>query len=1041
MATDEEKTLQNQDKIASKALAGTSRYLQNAAQDSIVKSKLKSAVPASTIPESSLAKTNNTNNNGNTAQTGNPSGASVQNNLTGDGKIKVSENTANSSSGEAKISISGDTVSTGRNNLADNGRIKVNEGTASEGNLSGENSSTGDKKVKISENSEVANNGVHVTARDDGALSDNTKVNIRETPQQRRPLDGNMSKQAFHAAEQNTQNTQPQNTTGGIPKGLSGSTAKSKKNTDMDMTAVANARLASEKWKIEQTDLSSKVRQYENAVGIGGISNHAAVYDDASLKNLDKIKISGAQDPIRARVNGDGSKAVYKQYSTDASHSKIVGNSRIGEGSKIVGITNDKQPLAGIPRGGSNAGGIIAPAPSRALSNNSKVSAGKAPGSKAGQSMGGSAEGTELDDAVTGYRNAQAVVHSARAGAVAAEGIAAGVGQAAVRSIEATGRIASSSAKGAINLGGKIYARGDARRAKKWSTKTANVNVKLDRMNAASKSLGRKGSEDINKGLKATVGFTSKTTFEKAKIIGEGVGSGVNKAGKWAVGTIQKPKTEKMAAKKAPNSKSETMKKSISDYKEKRKTKKQNKEKKKKEKKSKKSKNGFIKKIKMYALAAVLILCLVDAAILAPILLIPAILPDIFMADDSAAISQNVGNKAIEEMLEVQSDFLDEVCAYFDATCTAVDEDGNKIHVPHTAYFERYMGSPNNEYEDLLSGSTVHSEQSIATLYRTIISMATVATGNESEDADFYVKYCTSVLEKILHNSTLRDVDGVIAVQINDSSLIDGMKLDAQNYTCTLDPGCNEFFPKTDDSWMHTYGDNSLEYSTWLRSSSNYNEWEGWITDDQGSFDWAKTLYDLEAEDWAELNIELPNADGGGTGVAISSEDVATILDGVADQLSDSDSEKRLAVIERALYENNRPHRYLFSAGHGTYKKGEDLPVSLDCSGFVFGVLQTAGVRHGSGNTETASRFPDAKTLRPGDLILKYHNNNGQDHVILYLGETKYGKFTTIECTTRFSNVANKKISGVQLNTYKNLSDFHAHRGTLYDKFKNPYGD
>ena len=1040
MATDEEKVIQDQNKIASKVLEETSRYLQNAAQDSIVKSKLKSAVPASTIPESSLAKTNNTNNNGNTAQTGNPSGASVQNNLTGDGKIKVSENTANSSSGEAKISISGDTVSTGRNNLADNGRIKVNEGTASEGNLSGENSSTGDKKVKISENSEVANNGVHVTARDDGALSDNTKVNIRETPQQRRPLDGNMSKQAFHAAEQNTQNTQPQNTTGGLPKGLSGSTAKNKKNTDMDMTAVANARLASEKWKIEQTDLSSKVRQYENAVGIGGISNHAAVYDDASLKNLDKIKISGAQDPIRARVNGDGSKAVYKQYSTDASHSKIVGNSRIGEGSKIVGITNDKQPFAGIPSG-SNAGGITAPAPSRALSNNSKVSAGKAPGSKAGPSIGGSTEGTDMDDAATGYRNAQAVVHSARAGAVAAEGIAAGVGQAAVRSIEATGRIASSSAKGAINLGGKIYARGDARRAKKWSTKTANVNVKLDRMNAASKSLGRKGTEAINKGLKATVGFTSKTTFEKAKIIGEGVGSGVNKAGKWAVGTIQKPKTEKMATKKAPNSKSETMKKSISDYKEKRKTKKQNKEKKKKEKKSKKSKNGFIKKMKMYALAFVLIFCLVDAAILAPILLIPAILPDIFMADDSAAISKNVGDKAIEEMLEVQSDFLDEVAAYYDETCTLVDEDGNKLHPHHTAYFANYFGSSNNEYENLISASSVHSAQSVSTLYRTIISMSTVATGNESEDAEFYTKYCTNVLKKILHNSTLRDVDGVIAVQINDSSLIDGMKLDPQDCTCTLDPGCKEFFPKTDDAWMHTYGDDSLEYSTWLRSSSNYNEWEGWITDDQGNFDWAKTLYDLDPEDWAELNIELPNADGGGTGVSISEEDVTTILDGVAGQLSDSDSKKRLDVIERALYENNRMHVYSWGGGHQTFHKGDDLPVGLDCSGFVFGVLQTAGVYHGPGTTATAAGFPDSGTLRPGDIILKYHGNNGQDHIILYLGETQYGSFTTIECTTRTSNITNTKISGVQMNAYNSLTDFQSHRGTLYDKFKNPYGD
>lgn len=868
----------------------------------------------------------------------------------------------------------------------------------------------------------------------------------------------------------------------------------------VDMTSVANATLEASKKSYRDTDFSSgtyQIKRYGALVGLGSISRHVAISDVASkLHNRDISEVAGVQNVINNWTMTKGSKATYKTFSTDASHSKIVdefGNNQrlvdaylqghgintrnmttrdidrmLGKSGKYAygnssfifkGAVRDKVSSVSDSFQGRNTrwagkskNGVQIDSEMRDILLEKRFMLEMSPKIKQIQNASGGlkntatvwvSQGTEETDTTHGYQYAQGMVHGIRAGAMVSEGLTAGVGQATVRSIEATGRIASSTAKGTINLGGKIYAHGDAVRASKWATNFSKVNIKLDKMNAISKTIGQEGSRYIGKSLKASVGFTGATTFQKAKIIKNNVSRG----GKWAVKSIVgKEKYEKLQLKKQTkreNSKYTQIKKAIS----RKVTTLQNF----KYNPMKAIKLPFtainaakrmIQKLMLKTAIGFVILCLMVVVTLAPILLIPSIIPGIFLADDSAAITKNVGDEAIKTMLEVQSNFLNEVSAYYDATCTLEDEDGNKLHPHHYAYFASYFGSNNNEYEDLISNQKIISGQSVMILYKTIISMATAATGNESEDAAFYTAYCTSNLEKILHNSTCRDVDGVIAVSINDSSLVDGMKLDAKDCICGLTSGgCGAYFPKVDDAWMHNYGDDSLEYSTWLRSSKNYNEWKGWITDDQGNFDWAKSLYDMDPEDWAELNIELPNPDGGGTGVAISEENVATILDGVAGQLSDSDSSKRMDVIKQALYENNRMHVYSWGGGHQSFNKGDDLPVGLDCSGFVFGVLQTAGVASGPGSTATAAGFPDAATLRPGDIILKYHNDNGNDHIILYLGETQYGAFTTIECTTRISNITNTKISGVQMNAYNSLSDFQNRRGYLYDKFKNPYGD
>lgn len=459
-----------------------------------------------------------------------------------------------------------------------------------------------------------------------------------------------------------------------------------------------------------------------------------------------------------------------------------------------------------------------------------------------------------------------------------------------------------------------------------------------------------------------------------------------------------------------------------------------------------------VQKVVLLAGGGFLILCLSVIAILTPLMGIASIMPNIFMADDSYSVTDNVGQKAVASLLSVQQNYLREIENYMDSTCTDPD------HGHHTAYFALYYGDINDFYESI-SSSIPSSRCSLTTgesrpydismLYRTMIAMATVATGNETEDDQFYTKYCENLLGKILHNATFVDSDGIVAVRVCDAGLTNGMRLDPQSFSCTLDPGCKTFFETADDGWMHNYGKDSIEYSEWYRKSENYNTWDGWIQSDQSNFEWAQCLFEMSDDDWAAMGIEIPGSVSSGTsgGKPMTQEELDTVLQGSETELSDSDSPKRKDAIEKALAEFNRFHIYSL-VGKRTYGPGEDLAEQLDCSSFVLGVMQTTGVvaANSGGYTETCKGLPDETALRPGDILLKYnpgHNvsegNGNYNHVMLYLGLNSNGKPQTIECGGGYSSLNTKSNGSISIKTYSTVQEMISKRGITY--IKNPYGD
>ena len=850
--------------------------------------------------------------------------------------------------------------------------------------------------------------------------------------------------------------------------------------------------------------------QYGALLGAGSISRHAAFADiKTQLYDRDKIEISMAQNAINNWERENGSKVTYKTLSMDTAHSRVVNNfadnqmlidsylkghgintrgMKVRDIDKMIGMQDRKyygntsnfhagqskffngkfrDSIAGTTPGRSSTGtswagnmangGIPITDDMRAvlmekrflLEMSPKVrQAAYANGGIVNTGRAWIQQGTQDTDANSGYQYARSIGTGAKAVATAGEGATALAGNAMVRSIEATGRVTAAVGKKAIDLGGKIYAHGNIDRMNKWTTNTQNARLGLDRMSSVSKTIGREGSRAINKTVKATVRFTNSSGLRKAKIIsGEIERKNLGDSAKWLIDkTIGKTKNGKKVKKiggkivgitKSVSKKIATAQLAI--YKH-----------------TKLIRAPFSLYNKFQRMSQKLIigvglsfagLCLIVVIVLTPVAAFTAIIPDAFIADDSYSITNSVGQEAVKAMLETQQQFKTEVENYYDATCTLTDENGNKLHPHHSAYFSFYYGSNSNEYDDLVNPKNLKSNQSISVLYKTIISMATVATGNEAEDKDFYINYCTTLLNKILHTASYKDVGGTVPINLWNCSLVDGMNLDSQNITCIINPcGCSRTFPVTDNAWMHNYGKDSLEYSEWLRTSKNYNTWDGWITDNHANYEWARALYDLEDEDWPELNVILPGSDdftGKFSGKALTTDQIEQIMKWAQNS---TDDPERLAVIQSALeayqlgilYSQGRPQDP--GPRGNTRNKGDGLGPYQDCSSFCWNNLVNAGIVKGSNWAySTASFAGDPHSSRnvtghkfqAGDVMVKY-NGNGSNHAIMFLGYTDDGKPVTIECGGGYSRLDVFSYNDISIKTYDSVSSMISTRGSNY---------
>lgn len=659
-------------------------------------------------------------------------------------------------------------------------------------------------------------------------------------------------------------------------------------------------------------------------------------------------------------------------------------------------------------------------------------------------------------DVEEGIQNINSALTTIKTATVATESLVGITSAATVTMAEAAGRITANAGKGGSALAGKIYAGGNADKLSKWNVKASKFNANLDKLNQGSKVIGREGRKYIGAASKATISFTSKSTSSKVKI----VSNKINNGAKWAVvNTAGRTKTGKKVIEKHKDFKEKTndkinvFKGGISKF------------------RNEIYNHTKIVRLPLTAINAItrtankakILICaaLGIVFIIAVILLIivsgiVSIIPSAFHADSSYAVSYKVGQDTINEMLIVQNNFLKEVEDYMNRTCILVDEEGNKLHDHHNAYFLKYMGD-NSDYFENLSSSTVPladtyttnsgntGSYNIATLYKTIISMATVATGNEAEDADFYKDYCCLLLNKILHTATFGDgIDGRIAIIVTDTGITDAMRLDPNE----LRPNwCNEYFSAVNDGWMHTYGVNSLEYSEWLRSEDNYNAWHGWNVEDMISYDWATTLWEMDAEDWGDLDVILPGSiGGGGNGSSFSPTTVTNTIEKLRE---DGYSELRIKAIEIALNEVGK-HVY------GVRSDSSNFPYTLDCSDFISGVLLEAGVP-GAVDATTGgmvSLYPHLNAgdeVVPGTIMVKNNTSgsvvNGQvvssNHVVMYIGAVEgYGDYCVVECSAKTTYKNGEKylfVDGVSVsgfNTWEQLRSKYP-----YQYYLNPFGD
>ena len=675
-------------------------------------------------------------------------------------------------------------------------------------------------------------------------------------------------------------------------------------------------------------------------------------------------------------------------------------------------------------------------------------------------------EMTRDSDFETGMQTVKTVTTTMKATAVVAEGAVTVASTAAVTAAELTGRATASVGHAGINMGGRIYARGDQAKSLAWKNKTSKATNSFDKLTNNSKVIGREGRKIIGQNTKAAVSFTSASPSRKVRVVTNTMANGarwvfVNTAGRTKAGqkvmTGYKKATDKVkgfASKirggfnkiqnniynhtkliRAPFSAVNAVQRAV-------------------------------KKVAIHIGVTVGLAFLSCSIVLIAVMIVPIIfssvlsfftslMPAAFMADSSYEITNQVGQETINAMLVTQTEFLKEVEDYMDRTCTLTDAEGNKLHSHHNAYFLKYMGDNTDDFENLSSTTVPTSDTytmmtgetssyNIEALYRTIISMATVATGNEAQEKDFYVDYSRLLLEKILHTAKFSDCDGRVPIILTDTGITDAMKLDQS----VVDPSwCDDYFPAVDDGWMHTHGVDSLEYSEWLRHEENYNTWHGWNVEDMASYDWAVTLWEMSSEDWSELGIVLPGSVGGGdNGAAFK----PTLVSNTVDKLKEQGySELRVKAIEVALNEVGK-HIY------GVRSDSSYFPYTLDCSDFISGVLLAANVPGAQdattgGMVKLYPHLSDGDEVVPGTIMVFKDTSgtvvNGQvhsdNHVVMYIGAVEgYGDYCVIECsdkTTYRNGEPYVKVDGVSVSGFTSFEQLRAEYPYRY--YLNPYGD
>lgn len=458
-------------------------------------------------------------------------------------------------------------------------------------------------------------------------------------------------------------------------------------------------------------------------------------------------------------------------------------------------------------------------------------------------------------------------------------------------------------------------------------------------------------------------------------------------------------------------------------------------------------------------LGILLAVIIIDVFMLIILFPVVSIFPSAHLEDESYAVTENVGKQAITSMLVTQQDYLREVEAYWDATCQLRDEYGNKLHPHHTAYFAGYMGATTDEFANLTTPCASSNScrltdgtritYGIDVLYKTIISMATVATGNESYDAEFYTGYCENLLNKILHcSSYYYDRGGTIPVYVYDTGLTDGMVLDPLKTHCTIGTGCGETFPKVDNDWMHAHGENSDEYSTRIRLSEHYNTWYGWTYYEKGYFDWALNLWELSSKDWAEINIILPGTEEFGSnfgGQPLTIEEMAE-LDSLL--TAQTDNPERLAVVNSALNAFQLGIIYSQDQRGNTRYAGEGLSIYQDCSSFCWNVIVDAGVMPGIDHAKTTATFAadehnvsiSGYVLKPGDILVNFTNDGiANDHALMFLGLDENGKIQTIECGASYSQYTTAINNAISIKTYNSVAQMMSIQNVRY--IINYFGD
>lgn len=864
----------------------------------------------------------------------------------------------------------------------------------------------------------------------------------------------------------------------------------------VDTNVISNTVAGAAKKTYRNTDFGEglrMVKRYSAVLGAGTLSRHAAIIDAKTrlyYRNKEQIErlneILGIK--VRNRETGqlENSKVSTKEFVSDNTHSHLVNdfnnNKRIIDSylqsRGINGKNLTKQEIENMLRTGKAGKGehkIVVDDQLREVLKEKRWQLGmqsrinqiqRSPGGVKNFAKSWTNEMTRDSDFETGMQTVKTVTTTMKATAVVAEGAVTVASTAAVTAAELTGRATASVGRAGINMGGRIYARGDQTKSLAWKNKTSKATNSLDKLTNNSKVIGREGRKIIGQTTKATVSFTSASPSRKVRVVTNTMANGarwvfVNTAGRTKAGqkvmTGYKKATDKVkgfASKirvgfnkiqnniynhtkliRTPFSAVNAIQRAV---------------------KKVAIRIGVTVGLAFLSCSIVLIAVMIVPIIFSSVLsFFTSLMPGAFMADSSYEITNQVGQETINAMLVTQTEFLKEVEDYMDRTCTLTDAEGNKLHSHHNAYFLKYMGDNTDDFENLSSTTVPTSDTytmmtgetgsyNIEALYRTIISMATVATGNEAQEKKFYVDYSRLLLEKILHTAKFSDCDGRVPIILTDTGITDAMKLDQS----VVDPSwCDDYFPAVDDGWMHTHGVDSLEYSEWLRHEENYNTWHGWNVEDMASYDWAVTLWEMSSEDWSELGIVFPgNIGGGDNGTSFN----PTLVSNTADKLKEQGySELRINAIQIALNEVGK-HVY------GVRSDSSYFPYALDCSDFISGVLLAANVPGAQDATTggMVNLYPhlnDGDEVVPGTIMVKNATSgsvvNGQvvssNHVVMYIGAVEgYGDYCVIECSTKTTYRNGERdvyVDGVSVSGFTSFEQLRSKYP--YQYYLNPYGD